>query len=67
MTFFFRRRHVNVQNVKRHVKPTFSFFFFELNLWFCELNLSVSFRVLVAVVVRGMLAKSSCYLDNGNS
>ena len=40
-------------NVKRHVRQTFlfSFSFCELNLWFCELNLSVSYRALENVVV----------------
>ena len=66
MTFLFGRRQVNVPKCKTSRKGhIFFFLFFELNLWFCELNLSVSFRVLVAVAV--LLAKSSCYLDNGNS
>ena len=59
---FRRRRQGNVLICKASCKPTFSFFFFffgELHLWFCELNLSVSFCALelIAVAVLGPFLK----------
>ena len=59
---FRRRRQGNVLICKASCKADlffYLFFFGELHLWFCELNLSVSFCALelIAVVVLGPLLK----------